>query len=283
MNEELSKLEMIERYVNGDLVNDELSDFEEQLKTDSSLRDEVEIFRDITAGAEELGKEELAKEIKSTHQELKNEGFFENITTKEPIQIKPENKNQSRIRNIQNRRWWSIAATIALLLVSGYIYFFNSGNPNYEGVFAQVYQPENKVINTILDDLLSSGMAAVDDPSADSLAIALKFYKMDEHGEAQKYLTDLVQRDPKDHVARLYLGLALLQQAEYTKASQHLKAISQIESFRHKDIADWYLALSYMGFNSEEGWSLAKKQLKIIANDPKSSYQKDAEGALTML
>ena len=283
MSNNIERLERIEKYVSGEMTAKELSDFELQLQKDSELRAEVEIFRDVMLGAALFGGEELAEEIKSTHQFLKEEGFFKNVSVSEAKQIKMENNNQSNVRKIGLGKWWALAAGITLIITAGYFVFNNGGHPNPEEVFAQIYKPESTIINIILDDLSSPGFAAADDPHTDSLEAALKFYKMDDFDKAQNYLADLVQKKPEDHTARLYLGLSLLQKAEYANASRHLQVISQQKDFRHKDVADWYLALSYLGYNSTEGLTLAKERLKIIANNPNSSYHEDAEDALMML
>lgn len=283
MNEEIERLELIEKYIKGELAGTKLAEFEARLKSDPELSDEVDIFRDILAGTALAGREELAEEISATHQNLKKDGFFENITQQEAKQIDIRRNDQSNIRRIGMSKWWALAAGMALIIVAGYFIFKTGGQPNYEEVFAQIYEPENSAIDNILDDLSSLGMAGADDPRADSLAAALKLYKLDEFDEAQSYLEVLVQNDTEDYIARLYLGLSQLQQGKYVEASQQLKTTSQVNGFRYKDVSDWYLALSYIGFNSKEGWALAKDQLKIIADNPNSAYQQEAKDALEML
>ena len=283
MSEEFNKLDLIEQYIRGELVGEALANFEAQLQNDPALREEVELFRDIMSGTELAGKEELDDEIKATHQDLKAAGFFDKIEEQKSETKEQKVTGTTDGKVIGMRSWWAAAATIALLLVAGYFILNPGGDPNAEEVLAEIYHPESKAIDGIIDDLVSSGMAAPDDPHADSLAAALKMYKKEEFEDAHSYLTALVQRDPDDHVAKLYLGLSFMQQNNYPEAAKYFQEVSAVEGFRHKPVADWYLALSYIGFNSEDGWERAKKQLDLIANDPESDYREDARNALKLL
>lgn len=278
MSEDLQKTELIERYIRGELNREELVDFEEKLETNSDFREEVNVFKDILLGSKLHGKNFLKAEVKKIHKKLQKKGFFESFSSNESKIINMKNESNSNKSKTGMGKILGIAATIALLLFAGY-FFYNKESAvknNYSDIFEKIYTPENIKLNSILDDLSSVGMAASDDPQADSLAVGLTLYKEYKYEETRSYLAAFVEKYPDDHIGKLYLGLSLLQQSEYAKASRHLQEVSQVPGFEHKDVADWYLAQCYLMYDTEKGKEFAKKLFNQIANNAESPYQKEA-------
>jgi hypothetical protein len=66
MRNELENIEIIEKYLRGELTIEERASFEEQLKTDVKLQKEVELQKDVVKGVERLGvKQTIQKSYKS--------------------------------------------------------------------------------------------------------------------------------------------------------------------------------------------------------------------------
>lgn len=62
MRNELENIELIEKYLRGELSTEERASFEEQLKTDANLQKEVELQKDVVKGIERFGvKKSISK------------------------------------------------------------------------------------------------------------------------------------------------------------------------------------------------------------------------------
>jgi hypothetical protein len=101
-NEAGSHTEWIEQYLLGELSGAELEQFEHRLRTEPAFEREVRLQRSIMMQAEQVGREDLRRQLKTMHRQF---GF-----------VRKDKKHLSF-------RFYAIAASITLLVVAGCIYY----------------------------------------------------------------------------------------------------------------------------------------------------------------
>lgn len=276
MEEELQNINRFERYLNGEMEGTELITFEKELQENEDLANELALFSDVLEGIEANGDEALERTLKGVESKLEKDNFFDQPSSSKIIKM--NNSKSTWMRPL------AIAASVAVLLGAGFYLMKPSDSQNSSSdmatVFAEYNQPDKAKIAKILDNLESSGFADENKNKADSLVQALSFYEKGEYKTAISSINEYLERYPEDNTAKLYLGLSLLQDEEYGKASKHLMPLAELEEFEHQDMAKWYLALCYTTFNSKTASEHAERLFKDLLNSTETEY---AEGAKVFL
>ncbi len=78
MDQELYKTEQIDKYINGEMKEEELNQFEEEIKADNELDKRVQIRRDLLLGIQLFGNNSLENVLYQIENQLDQEGFFLN-------------------------------------------------------------------------------------------------------------------------------------------------------------------------------------------------------------
>lgn len=63
MKNDINKIQVIENYLDGEMSNEEIKDFEKELNINEQLRKDVEIQKDIRKAFIQQGKEDLKNEL----------------------------------------------------------------------------------------------------------------------------------------------------------------------------------------------------------------------------
>lgn len=262
-------IETIESWLAGALDKDAQATFEARLQSDEDFRNSVELHQKLIEGIEFAGEEDIRSKLKETQSQLSRMNFFE--------------QNQKVIKMTQTkktgRRWLPIAASFALLAAAA-MFFFNQqpSKPDINSLFAEYYEPETKILSSVMDRLEAQGLADPETTTADdSLMTALKQYEKFEYTSARTSLTKYLNAYPENQTARFYMGLTQLQLSNYAKAIDDLLPLCTEEGFPNQDAAKWYLSMCYTQLEGPDGITLAGKYLKDLAMDNTSTYQSTAK------
>lgn len=282
---ELLEMEAMERYLDGSMKAEELTQFEARMASDDVFAQEVALFMDMQKSIELNGNKELKASIKNVHNNLEKEAFFDTkaevssqtSTVSKKMEVAHKKSNISKLL--------SIAAGVAILLGAALFLLQDPDKPSKSEQFAKVYKPETKKIGEILDNLDGYGLA---DPEAErkgGLTTALELYEKGNYEEAKKLLATHLDKFKEDKIGKFYLGLCFLQDGEYAKASTHLQplVIDSNTDWELFDESRWYLSLCYMMFDNEKGKESAIKVLKQIVEDPTTEYKVEAKYNLDYL
>lgn len=281
MTQDFTDLERLERYVNNEMSEPELTAFEQEMQENETLAQEFALFSDMLEGIHATGDDDLMNTIKTVDKKLKAENFFENREA--------ENPKQRDARVIPMRRRWmrplALAATFALLVLAGYfILDGSSSSSNLNALYAQYNQPEQTQILNILDHLQTQGFAGQETKAQqDSLTNALLPYKDKDYAKSIAALNDYLKAYPSDKVAQLYMGLSLKEINQLETASQYLLRLSRDEEFEQQELAQWHLALCYLGLKDEAANREAKKLLEGLQNSANEEYAAGAKAFLEVL
>lgn len=118
---------LFERYEEGILSKEEKAVFENRLKTDTPFAQEYNLYKEMIAAMKFGVEQDLRADLQSINKQLKAEGFFDNLPTNLTEPIETELISATKIDIVQpslkpklvpkrKNTWWSIAASLALLL-----------------------------------------------------------------------------------------------------------------------------------------------------------------------
>jgi tetratricopeptide (TPR) repeat protein len=230
--------EKIALYLQGELKGEELAIFEEQLKNDAALREQVSLYKTIDNEMKQkmTGSEEESK-LKETLSGFNKKYFNQPGSTTAPV------------RSINERRKWlfAAAAIVFIVLAAAYWSFF-SGSKGNEKLYAQyaVYPS------------LSVQRGGKDPVKA--LQDAITAYNNRNFTEALKGLNSYLQTDSSDTELLLAEKICLIETGDYQHAIDGLNNIVlKNEIFASQAL--WYKALAYLKQNNK---TECKKVLSAI-------------------
>lgn len=202
---------LIERYLNGELSNEELLAFEQQLKVDKTLQQHLKILTDLKEGIVQAGRNDLASEIRQWE---KNET---------PI---------TRTIPIWKQSWTISIAAILLIGVTAILLWPQSENTS--NLFDQYFEPyPNVVMPTV---------RGVEINDTTTIQKAYRAYDQEDYAGAVQFFETL---ETKDEGTLLYLGNSYLMLNETKKAISVLEKLVNKQS-QFEEEAKWYLGLSYL-------------------------------------
>lgn len=278
MDQNLEFQERIVKYLQQQMSVEEISAFEAEIHANPELKQEFDEYKLTLKGIEFWGDTKLRSLISDTDNELKHAGFFQEDS-------KPKS-TESKFRipyNLNVLVKYAVAASVALLIVSMYIFFRSKPANETELAFKQYYTPETTKINDVIARFNHAGIAPLtsDSISSDSLIAGLKFYKAQKYNQSVDYLSGAKTTSNADLYRRFYLGMSLMEQKKYNEAATILSDLTNDKDFEMKDDAIWYLGICYL--TTEEGKDNAKSLFLQLANNPQSSYNAQAQAILNQL
>ena len=232
--EEETKDQLIQDYLEGKLEDKDLKDFENRLQQDPALAAEVQEFQDLELGLHGIGADQFKEEVKQWEAAYRQ--------TQQPAH-----------KVFSLRRYYAVAATIALFIVAG-IYFLMPGTPGMDQLYAQNYVPYEDMI---LDRSNAS-------EGAQSFLVAgMEAYNQQQYAQAAENLQAYLREAPSQYGAALYLGIAQMELNQFDEAESNFDLALQDPRFAQQ--AQWYRALLYLKSQQPEK---AKAALQAIAQNP---------------
>lgn len=212
----MNNTERIDRFLRGDLPEEEKKALETELSQNADLASELALQKDMEAF---LRKQSQRAALRDQLQAVGGEFFQSTEKTAEPGRI-------VSLPRRQTLRWViGIAATVTLLLVARFLL-----QPNLYDQFAQ-HPP--------------LAMIEKSNEAQDNLAAMEAAFNQEDYARALPLLEAYQRQKPDDLQVELYLGICWLETQQYAKANAVFQKISQTES-SFKDYGQWYLALSYL-------------------------------------
>ncbi|MEO0043099.1 MAG: hypothetical protein RL329_2547 [Bacteroidota bacterium] len=268
--------EQVQDYVDGFLTPSEKQAFEAAMKADQSLRESVELYRDLVQGIELGADSELRNALGQVNAQLKSEGFFSAVeTVGKTVRMQPE----AKVVSFQYTRW-AAAASVLLVAVIGYWMIPKIIKPSNSIDYAAQFQPEQQQLKMVYDELAATGFAS-DKVRNASLKIALDAYQMGDFAKAKNLFATHLNQYQQDIDAQFYQSMSLMALKDWSNAHILLEKWGQSPPNRWTQAANWYLALCYG--NLPEKTARAKTLLENIATDKTSPYQAKAHSLLNQL
>lgn len=198
--------QLIEKYLEGELDGQALTDFHERMEKDAEFAEAVGMEKDILGGIELLGNEALKKQLEK---------------------IGEEEMGGAKVIDINNRRrkfLWAAAAVLGLALVAKFA--IDTSPPSPEKLYAEYAVHEF--------DFLEKG----DDQKI--LGEAIRKMEDGNFKDALPIMKSLSEEKPKEQVYLLALGICYLETNDLTEA---LNIFDNINSPLFEWEVIWYKAL----------------------------------------
>ena len=216
-----NNIERIDRYLSGQMDQEEKKAFNAEIAANPSLEEELALQKDM---ANFLKRKDQRDILKNQLHDISNDYF------------KTTEQDQAKIVQLPRRRLsWMIAASAAAVITLILVWQFLL-SPSLFEQYAQ-YPPlalaEKSATPTI-------------DWSQTETAFNAGNYKA-----AEIQLTQYLNAYPNDQLAKLYLGICKMELNQLEEAQQIFQSFSDAD-VSIKDYADWYLALSYLKGNNKE-------------------------------
>jgi len=229
---------LFEKYLNNDLTDSEKAEFEKRISDDKEFAGAFETYREIYASLE--AKENRAEGEEALQQNLReiSEDFFEN------------GSEETTTKVIPMKRWIQLAAA-SIVIALGVTFFFNRDRS--KPTYAQFAKYE--------------ALALAERGMEDSLKVlAGNYFNNKQYERAATTLEELLQREPDNTQAKLYLGIALTETDRFDQADELFKEIQTGGSiFTSK--ATWYLALSYLKQNETDACQSTLEEIPESAEE----------------
>ncbi len=220
----------IQRYLDGEMGEDEQQDFEIKLLQTESLREKVEEYRWIAKGIHYYGEKEAWLKI----QALEAEAEAETDAVEEKAEKKPV---------MTNWLYLGIAASVLLFLFAFPMYW-QQDELRYARMFDQNFEAYQA--------LGGPTRSATDEKTTFVLPEAFEAYHEKQYPQAIELFKQASEQEDKPYIW-LYLGNAYLsidQEKEAISALQHVLEYDLDENTRNRTY--WYLGLAHLKLNQRK-------------------------------
>ncbi|MEM6963452.1 MAG: hypothetical protein AAF573_01720 [Bacteroidota bacterium] len=208
-------LDLIEKYYNNQLTDEERSDFEDRKVKDSDFALSVELFEVSKAVIQNNHRDRLLANAQSYMDEY-------------------ESSTNRRIPFFLNRRL-QIAAVMLLLVAAIFLIRNNLSSPTPERLFAQHFEVPSatnaRSTNSSVDKIWEQAATAYNEAA---------------YPEAIQLMQDLVKNDSLNFRDRVYfhLGLSQIINDDLEDGIKSLDQVSKVSSYAQQ--AQWYAAMAYL-------------------------------------
>jgi tetratricopeptide (TPR) repeat protein len=239
----------IERYIAGEMGDDEKLWFERELEGNEHLRTEIDLR-------------------KKTDLVLKNQNIIGLRNKLSEIEKKRKEADVSVVKAAKPV-YIRYAAVITALVIIGSAILFTGRSKSTDEVISTFY----KSYEPLADQ--RSGESVV---NAD-FTLALEFYNTNDYENAALFFSKVLESNPKDMQSVLLKGVSNFEDQKYPEAKISFSTVIDDNNNLFIETARWYLALCYVKTNDTDK---AISQLQGIVND-NGIYSKDARKIIRKL
>lgn len=231
--------DLIDRYVLGELVGEELQQFEASLK-DEGVAKTVAFRRDMLLALKAKGRDVLKQEL---------------------VELEAQQHAPTRATIFQ--LWHYAAAVAAAVVILLAVFLFPSQQELPEAFFAANFRPYPNVLVPIERDATAPDMTSR----------AFAYYEQGAYEQAIPLLEQLVQESANPDYA-FYLAISKLEVGIHADVVPSLTTIASVDTHRFAAHAEWYLALTYFRLRQQ---AAGDSLIKAIAEEPDHPFQKQAK------
>ncbi|MCB9014196.1 MAG: hypothetical protein H6541_00210 [Lentimicrobiaceae bacterium] len=241
---------MIERFIAGEMNEDELRWFGKELQTNAELSGELKLDKDLDNILLDEDVVEFRRKLISVFNESK------------------QNEAAPKVVRMQPRRWQLVAAAaIAILMIAGgAILLTQQRSYTAEKLFSMYYDSERTI------ELTRSGNANI-------VEAILKFQQKDYQG-ASLLFAEILDKDSSNIAVWFYNGISYIETSRIEDAVKAFRYIIDDKNNLYVEHAEWYLGLCYL---KNEQIDFAVEQFRKIADDQKNYHNKEANKILEKL
>ena len=216
----MNKYTYIEDYIDDDLNEDELKSFLDEAKEDKIMASELNLRMEINNVIQDKGFNEL-----------------KDILEKQKITNR-KNRSSIGIRREVMKTWHMAAASFALVIVAGGLWYILSNKPyTTEKLVGKYYKPAQPI-----------GQVRGQATGNETLTKAFDLYKQNDYNDALNYFSSL----DNQITSKFYSGICYIELKKYDDAINSFKAVVNDNDNLYVEQADWYLGLIYLMNNQKK-------------------------------
>jgi hypothetical protein len=221
----MSNSDLINKYLKGEMDAQERTAFENEMKNNSELAEEVKLHREIDETLKDTDVLEFHQQLDAIYKKLNEEGQL----SSRPI----EKKSKQRIIHL---RWYYAAASFVILLGISAVLYLILRPPLNERLYAMYFKPYDGTIN-----VRSGNQRAVSEMQS-----ALDAYNNEDFKTAWAMLKDISDKDKTNAKAYFFRGMSAMEINEPDDAIASFNNVIKHETSLYIDQAIWYQALCYL-------------------------------------
>lgn len=227
--DELTKYDLIERYLSKELSGEELQNFEEKISNDDELKMEINLHQQLAETLKGDDIHDFRNKIKSVDSQWERPG---------------EKQNGGQVFRLNFRKVMAIAAGVALLIFAGQYLFSEGQSSSPEQLFANHYEPYQMVLN----------QRSIDDEENSNTLInhAVQAYANGNYGEAAETFNRLLEPNPDNVAFKFYEAISHLSDNKPTTAIPIFESLVSQSGHLFEEQSRWYLALAYLKNGEKE-------------------------------
>lgn len=202
-----STFEQINRYLKGELPEQERSEFEALIIKDNTLSEEVAKIRFELSIIEDYA---LKKELDVIHEDLYGNKKSHKLTA-------------------------ALAIAASLIFLLGLWFLLLPKTPSHDELYSTYFSPYKNLLSTRNDY-----------PETNSWSLAMHHYSKGEYQKSLEYLDLMDYPQSVSSDLTFYEGICLMGIGKYDKAIIVFETLLENESGYHQNPIHWYLGLSYL-------------------------------------
>lgn len=268
MNLSDQDIEQIERYLLGELTDEEEKTVEQRINTDPEFADEVSFMRDIINVSKQEGRQHLRENLKKAEQ--KEAEKIEAEVNQETEAKKKQNK-----KIIINRRNWFYWATAAAAVFIGLYVGVIAPSTHGNKLYNEYFEPyPNEVIPSTRGEEVPENFAHFSQEEYNLVVRAMKHYQRGNYKEASELFERHVERNRENAALILYKGISQLKSGKEEQAEMNFSYLLNLKNVEFQKEAQWYKALTFLKTNdTEDAWEILRK----ISETPGHPYRNKAK------
>ncbi len=238
--------EWIDSYVEGELDDAGMKNFETELSANKDLALEYHLEEDLD---------------KALSQEDMLDFRAKCIQAQEELSL----SSHKFVKVVQfTRKYWYAAASLFLIaLITGGLILFNPGSYSAEKLFKMYYKSGETI------GVSRSGNV--------NTVEALRYFTKGDYVAAEGLFEKILSNDPKNIAVMYYSGISNIEIKNFQKAIQMFESIINAGDNLYIENAEWYLGLSHLAAGEVDK---ADAIFKTIASTPGNYYSKEAKSIL---
>ncbi|MBN2273116.1 MAG: hypothetical protein JXR41_00265 [Bacteroidales bacterium] len=250
MRNELDYSVYIERYLDGEMSQDERLWFTSELQGNPALKRELGMRERVNEAIRETEIMDFRKQLNAVFEESGIE-----------IQSKQQYHKRTRIAVVSSA--FLVSVTVVLLL------FMSYANPDNQKIYKKYFRPAE------------AGLTFRSEGSDydNELKAALEFYEAGKYEQALYHFENILKADKTRIGLNLYTGISQMEIKRYNEANKSFNKIIDNNYILFLEQAEWYLAFCYL---MTDDIQQAREQFMLIENR-KGYYQHQARKILRRL
>jgi len=220
-------IDRIQRYLDGEMSDDELKLFKDDLQKDPELVKELDLHRSIGDIILSKDEERFRKKLDEAYRAYK---------------IKSFNRNENSLKSKKPRyKILLYGSAITLVLLSSVFYLINYGKLSNDALFKKYFISYN---------LEMESRAGVEkNEETKIIHKAIKLYEAKNYSEASQQLKSILNLQPKNTKALFYNGLCFIYLNEFENAIHSFEMVLNEPYSYFQSYAKWYLSMCYIKTN----------------------------------